>query len=69
MGFSYDTVVPLRARMGVSGEDLKDLFQMTPYYWKTPKEGAARLAELDGLDITADFRIHVFRRDRAPLAQ
>lgn len=68
-GVSYDTVVPVRARMEVSGEDLKDLFQMTPYYWKTPKEGAARLAELDGLDITADFRIHVFRRDRAPLAQ
>ena len=68
-GFSYDTVVPVQSRMGVSGEDLKDLFQMTPYYWKTPKEGAARLAELDGLDITADFRIHVFRRDGAPLAQ
>ena len=68
-GFSYDTVVPVQARVWVSGEDLKDLFQMTPYYWKTPKEGAARLAELDGLDITADFRIHVFRRDGAPLAQ
>ena len=36
---------------------------MTPYYWKTPKEGAARLAELDGLKVQASFRIHVFRRD------
>lgn len=68
-GFSYDTVVPVQARVWVSGEDLKNLFQMTPYYWKTPKEGAARLAELDGLELTTDFRIHVFRRNGAPLAQ
>ena len=61
-GFSYETVVPVRYQMSVKGEALADLFQMTPYYWKTPKEGAARLAALDGLEITADFRIHVFRR-------
>lgn len=61
-GFSYETVVPVRYQMAVKGEALADLFQMTPYYWKTPKEGAARLAALDGLEITADFRIHVFRR-------
>ena len=58
----------MKYKMAVAGEDLKDLFQMTPYYWKTPKEGAARLAALDGLEITADFRIHVFRRS-PPLAQ
>lgn len=67
-GFSYETVVPVRYKMTVEGEALSDLFQMTPYYWKTPKEGAARLAALDGLEITADFRIHVFRRS-PPLAQ
>ncbi|WP_130870158.1 putative RNA methyltransferase [Intestinimonas massiliensis (ex Afouda et al. 2020)] len=67
-GFSYERVVPVKYKMAVAGEDLKDLFQMTPYYWKTPKEGAARLAALDGLEITADFRIHVFRRS-PPLAQ
>lgn len=67
-GFSYESVVPVRYRMLVAGEALKDLFQMTPYYWKTPKEGATRLAALDGLEITADFRIHVFRRS-LPLAQ
>ena len=46
----------------VSGEALADLFQMTPYYWKTPKTGAQRLATLDALEVTAAFRIHVFRR-------
>ena len=62
-GFSYLDVVPVEAALHVSGPDLQDLFQMTPYYWKTPKEGARRLAELPGLDVRASFRIHVFRRD------
>lgn len=65
-GFVYRRVVPVRYKMAVSGEDLKDLFQMTPYYWKTPKEGTARLDALDGLEITADFRVHVFRRGSTP---
>ena len=38
------------------------VFQMTPYYWKTPREGAERLAALDGLRVRASFRVHVFRR-------
>jgi 23S rRNA (guanine745-N1)-methyltransferase len=35
---------------------------MTPYYWKTPKEGAERLAKLDTLTTRISFRIHVFRK-------
>ena len=62
-GFSYVSVVPVDTTMEVAGEDLPNLFQMTPYYWKTPKEGAARLAALDGLKVQAAFSIHVFRRD------
>ena len=61
-GFSYEAVVPVEAALDVPGEDLRDLFQMTPYYWKTPRAGAERLAALDGLRVTADFRVHVFRR-------
>lgn len=67
-GFSYEAVVPVKYRMAVSGPDLRDLFQMTPYYWKTPREGKIRLEGLDGLEVTAEFRIHVFRR-LPPLAQ
>ena len=62
-GFSYERVVPVETVMDVAGEDLRDLFQMTPYYWKTPKAGAERLAALDGLRVRAQFRIHVFRRE------
>ncbi len=38
------------------------LFQMTPYYWKTPKTGAKRLADLESLTTRISFRIHMFRK-------
>ena len=46
-----------------SQADIHALFQMTPYYWKTPKEGAERLAALDTLTTRIAFRIHVFRKN------
>ena len=45
-----------------SQTDIHALFQMTPYYWKTPKEGAERLASLDTLDCRIAFRVHIFRK-------
>ena len=32
-GFSYERVEPVEAVVDVAGEALRDLFQMTPYYW------------------------------------
>ena len=62
-GFTYEGIVPVEFTMQLDGAALQDLFRMTPYYWKTPKSGSERLAALDQLDVTASFRIHVFRRD------
>ena len=42
--------------------ELQALFAMTPYYWKTPPEGAARLAAYESLAVTADFRIELFEK-------
>ena len=62
-GFDYVGIVPVTAVMEIRDRDsLSALFHMTPYAWKTPKEGVDRLARLDGLDVTIDFRIHVFRK-------
>ncbi len=61
-GFEYESVVPLEFTMELDNAALQDLFRMTPYYWKTPKTGAQRLAALEHLAVTAAFRIHVFRR-------
>ena len=68
---SQSAVLPFAEEIGmtreqvlklVGGLGLRDLFQMTPYYWKTPKAGAERLAALDGLRVRAQFRIHVFQK-------
>ncbi len=55
----------LLERRTVSGEItlpnemLANLFAMTPYYWKTPRDGAARLAALPSLttEISFDFLV------------
>ena len=42
---------------------IQALFGMTPYAWKTPRAGVERLEKLEQLTVTADFRVHVFRRE------
>ena len=62
-GFSYLDIVPLETRLTLpSRETIADLFAMTPYFWKTPRAGRERLAAAETLDLTVQFRIHVFRR-------
>lgn len=62
-GFAYADILPVEGRAALeSPEDIRNLFQMTPYYWKTPKSGADRLAALDTLSVRISFRIHVFRK-------
>ena len=44
------------------GEDILALFQMTPYFWNTPRDGIRRLEELTQLDCRISFDIHIFRK-------
>jgi 23S rRNA (guanine745-N1)-methyltransferase len=46
----------------VPREHLGALFAMTPYYWKTPRGGAERLAALDSLTTAISFRFLVFEK-------
>ena len=63
-GFSYVEVLPVSRQILLPDrQSISDLLGMTPYAWKTPREGLLRLAALDRLAVTASFRIHVFRRD------
>ncbi|MBE6604652.1 MAG: methyltransferase domain-containing protein [Ruminococcaceae bacterium] len=41
---------------------LADLFAMTPYYYRTSREGAARLEALNALDVGAQMDIHVYQK-------
>ena len=62
-GFAYAEIRHVEDRIRVLGqENIHALFQMTPYFWKTPKAGTERLAALDELDTQISFRVHVFRK-------
>lgn len=41
----------------VEGDDIKNLFMMTPYYYKTPKEAMSKLDNLNSLEITMSFDV------------
>lgn len=62
-GFAYEDIVPVDGVITLASQaDIHALFQMTPYYWKTPKSGAERLAALDTLTTRIAFRIHIFQK-------
>lgn len=64
-GFSYKTILPIDSTITLTSQsDIHALFQMTPYYWNTPKSGGERLAELDTLTTRISFRIHIFQREQ-----
>jgi len=65
-GFSYVTIRPVEAVIHLEGrEAIHDLFQMTPYYWKTPRSGMERLERLDRLETQIAFDIHGFQKKRS----
>ena len=61
-GFDYLDIVKAGKTIIPRGQDLAALFRMTPYYWKTPKEGGARLSDLEELTVRANFWVLVFLR-------
>ncbi len=62
-GFRFLERVPVRAACSLSSpEEIQALFAMTPYYWKTPREGAQRLAELDCLETEIAFDFLVYEK-------
>lgn len=63
-GFSYVDILPVTTTFTLPDQaSIQALFGMTPYAWKTPRAGVERLEQLERLTVTADFRVHVFRRE------
>ena len=61
--FVWQEVIPLRYTVTLnSPDDIMALFSMTPYAWKTPREGVERLKQLKALETEIGFDIHVYRR-------
>ena len=62
-GFAYREIVPVEETVTLeSRADIQNLFHMTPYFWKTPRAGAERLAALETLTVRTSFRVHVFEK-------
>lgn len=46
----------------INGDDLKQLFAMTPYYYRTSKDDIAKLDTVDSLMLTVDFVILEYKK-------
>lgn len=62
-GFAWRDVKEIRyiAELENTG-DIMALFGMTPYAWKTPREGVARLESLERLRCQIGFDLHLYER-------
>lgn len=43
-------------------ESIKSLFNMTPYRWRSPREGIEKLFSLEELELTVDVNIDIFKK-------
>ena len=62
-GFVWQDVIPIRYSITLTRpEDIRALFSMTPYAWKTPRSGMERLSLLSELETEIGFDIHIYCR-------
>ena len=61
-GFERLESIPIRFDFTVEGEQIQNLFSMTPHVFRISKAGAQRLAETTYLEDTASCVLNVFRR-------
>ena len=61
-GFQRLESIPIRFSFTVEGEQIRNLFSMTPHVFRIGREGAQRLADTVHLEDTASCMLNVFRR-------
>ena len=62
-GYNHKELINVRYETKLEGgKDIKSLFDMTPYRWKSPKDGVEKLLSLSELKITVDVNIDVFEK-------
>ena len=61
-GFELVKSRPIRFTFTVEGEQIQNLFSMTPHVFRIGKEGARRLAETEVLTDTASCVLNIYRR-------
>lgn len=48
----------------IVGEDIRALFTMTPYYYRTPRDRAKKLQSMDSLRTLLDFTVRVYTKEK-----
>lgn len=62
-GFEFLRRVPVRGKIETRDQQtMQDLFAMTPYYWKTPREGGERLKKTDVLNTETGFDFLIYQK-------
>lgn len=61
-GFEIIDTKALKYSFCAKGEQIKNLFTMTPYYYKTSKDDIKKLNCINSLNITAEFEIVVYKK-------
>ena len=61
-GFELVKSVPIRFTFTVEGEQIRNLFSMTPHVFRIGKEGAQRLRSVRALTDTASCVLNVYRK-------
>lgn len=63
-GFRVEEKISLSREVTIHGQaSIAALFRMTPYYWKTSPQAAARLEALEELETTVAFDLYILRKD------
>lgn len=62
-GFTQIDEATVETQVSLNGPLVQDLFAMTPYYWRTPAQGAKVLAATQQLTTPVGFRFLVFQKD------
>ncbi len=64
-GFSFEEKIPVDSRIYLpDNQDIRNLFSMTPYYYKSGVDTDRKLAELPDLETGISFEILVYRKGK-----
>lgn len=62
-GFRFEQRIPVRTELSTdSNQTIRDLFAMTPYYWKTPLSGSRKIEQAQSLFTELGFDLLIYRR-------
>ena len=61
-GFALRKSVPIRFSFTVEGQQIQNLFSMTPHVFRIGKDGAERLRKTETLTDTASCVLNIYQR-------